>query len=111
MALDKYGTGDDPYCYPNSSILVNLLDIKKDEDLNEAEASFTKLALEEIEFESANYDLNYLQDIHCKLFKEIYEWAGEIRTIDLSKGSTRFCICSRIDPEAAKIFSVMEDAN
>lgn len=28
MALDKYGTGDDPYCYPGSDVLRNHLNIE-----------------------------------------------------------------------------------
>ena len=47
MALDKYGTGDDPYCYPGSNVLQNLLNIEDDDELAEAEAELTELAVEE----------------------------------------------------------------
>ena len=60
MALDKYGTGDDPYCYPGSNVLRNLLNIEDDEELAEAEAELTELAVGEIEFDAPPYDLDYL---------------------------------------------------
>lgn len=102
MALDKYGTGDDPYCYTGSDVLRNLLNIEDSEELAEAEKEITLLAVQNIEFDSPPYDLEYLQNIHRQVFEDIYEWAGELRTIDMSKGGTRFCTCNRIVPEANK---------
>lgn len=111
MALDKYGTENDPYCYPGTNVLRNLLNIEDDEELAEAEEAMTELAVEDIEFSPPPYDLNYLQDIHRQVFEDIYEWAGEPRTIDMGKGDTRFCTWTRITPEADKQFKVLADAN
>jgi cell filamentation protein len=36
------------------------------------------------------YDLAHLQAIHRHLFQDIYDWAGEIRTVEISKGAQRF---------------------
>lgn len=87
MALDKYGTGDDPYCYPGSNVLKNLLNIEDDEELAEAEAELTELAVEEIEFDAPPYDLDYFQSLHRQVFEDVFEWAGELRSIDMSKGT------------------------
>ena len=38
---DKYGVAHDKYCYPDSDVLVNLLDIRDADALDEAEAEFT----------------------------------------------------------------------
>ena len=38
---DKYGVAHDKYCYPNSDVLKNLLDIQDSSTLDEAEAEFT----------------------------------------------------------------------
>lgn len=111
MALDKYGTGDDPYCHPGSNVLQNLLNIEDHEELAEAEAELTVLAVEEIEFDSPPYDLNYFQSLHRQVFEDVYEWAGELRSIDMSKGTTRFCTCKRIAPEANKLFQHLADEN
>lgn len=109
MALDKYGTGDDPYCYPGSKVLQNLLNIEEDEELAEAEAELTELAVEEIEFDFPPYDLDYFRSLHRQIFEDIYAWAGELRSIDMSKGATCFCTCKRIMPEANKLFQQLAD--
>jgi cell filamentation protein len=105
--LDKYGVGQDAYCYPGTGVLRNRLGIQDDEQLLRAERDFSELAASQIEFSLPPYDLAYLTRLHQSLFRDIYEWAGEIRTLDISKGDTRFCNVNRIDPEATKIFSCM----
>jgi cell filamentation protein len=37
--------------------------------------------------------------------------AGRVRTIDISKGDTRFCSFHRIQPEADKVFLALSKAN
>ena len=102
--MDKYGVGQDRYCYPDSEVLKNRLNIEDDEALSEAEREITELAAEDIEFEPPPYDLATLQRIHRQLFADIYDWAGDIRTVDVSMGDTRFCTTQRIVPEAEKLF-------
>jgi cell filamentation protein len=36
------------------------------------------------------FDLAHLQAIHHHLFQDIYDWAGEIRTLEISKGAQQF---------------------
>ena len=44
------------------------------------------------------------------LFGDMYTWAGDIRSIDISKGDTRFCNCNRIEAEANKQFEKLKAA-
>lgn len=44
-------------------------------------------------------------------FQDLYDWAGQLRTVDISKGSTRFCNVQRIEPEASKLLAKMAMAN
>lgn len=111
MALDKYGAGRDPYCYRDSDVLCNVLNIEDSTELEEAEKTLTALAALQIELKPPPYDLDYLKTIHQHLFADLHEWAGELRTIDLSKGTTRFCNCDRINPEAGKIFKALKKAD
>ena len=37
------------------------------------------------------YDLAYLQAIHRQFFQDVYEWAGDLRTVGIEKGSEYFC--------------------
>lgn len=69
MSRDKYGTGQDPYCYPNSDVLINTLNIQDDLLLEEAERDISTLCANDIEFALPPYDLNYLSAIHKALFQ------------------------------------------
>lgn len=88
---DKYGIGQDSYCYPDSTVLRNKLDIRDDATLSEAERQLSAIAADNVEFNPPPYGLAYLQNIHRALFSDLYEWAGELRTVGISKQATRFC--------------------
>lgn len=102
--LDKYGTGQDPYCFPGTSILRNLQGLHDEQSLAEAERALTEIAAQSIDFTPPPYTLTYLQDVHRQLFADLYDWAGELRTVDISKDDTHFCTTARIEPEAQKLF-------
>ena len=109
--VDKYGTGDDPYTYEGSDVLINKFEIRDLQVLEEAEKEFTELAALSISFNEPPYNFETLCDIHRTLFSDLFEWAGEIRTIDISKGTTRFCSCEFIEREANKLFNSLAQEN
>ena len=37
-----------------------------------------------------SFDLAHLRAIHRHLFQDIYDWAGELRTVEISKGDQQF---------------------
>lgn len=90
MKRDKYGTGQDPYCYPGTHVLRNLLDLRDDAELANAELALSTEAAKHVEFVPAPYTLDTLRTLHRNLFGRIYEWAGELRAVDIAKDSTRF---------------------
>ncbi|CAM4350307.1 Fic/DOC family protein [Pseudoalteromonas ostreae] len=105
---DKYGVSNDSYCYPNSDILKNKLNITKATDLGEAELAFTATRYKEYSSKITtikDFSLNHLKHLHWQLFQDIYDWAGQIRVVDIAKGDTRFCTCSRIEAESQKQFT------
>ncbi len=106
---DKYGTGQDPYCYPGTDVFINKFNIQEKIILQKAEREITIVALNDISFFPPPYNLNCLKKLHRLLFFRIYDWAGEIRSIDISKKDTRFCTSSRIEPEANKIFNSLKN--
>ncbi|WP_130931361.1 putative adenosine monophosphate-protein transferase Fic [Pseudomonas sp. Sample_24] len=108
--MDKYGVGQDPYCYPGSDVLRNLLNIHDEEQLHKAERELSEIAVSKFRLLPPPYDLSLLQHIHKSLFSDVYEWAGLLRTVNIQKGDTLFCAADRIAPEAEKIFRVMENA-
>jgi len=109
--LDKYGTGQDPYCYPGTTILRNHLSLTNDDILAEAERALSEVAADSIEFAPPPYRLSYLKNLHLRLFTDLYDWAGELRTVDISKGDTHFCTTNRIEPEAEKLFTLLAEAD
>jgi len=109
---DKYGSGGDKrYCYPGSDVLINKLGITDQVALELAEIELTQARIEQFKPDFSNISLPALRAIHHFLFQDIYEWAGELRTVDISKGNTRFANVSRIEPEADKLFREMAQEN
>lgn len=104
---DKYGVAHDKYCYPDSNVLINLLDIRDSELLDEAESAFTAERYRTYAPSQqliSDFSLEHLKHLHHHLFQDLYAWAGNTRDVDISKGDTRFCTWTRIAPEAAKLF-------
>lgn len=107
--VDKYGIGQDvQYCYPDSNVLINKLGLTDERALNAAEIELTQARIDQFEPDFDNITLSSLRAIHRYLFQDLYEWAGELRTLDISKGSTRFANANRIEAEANKLFLQLE---
>lgn len=76
----------DPYLYDDVNTLINLADIKDSELLRKAEADITSIAMVGVyNLKYDKFDTETLQDIHKKIFGQIYAWAGEFRTIQMTK--------------------------
>lgn len=108
---DKYGVDQDPNCYPNTDTLINLLDIRSEVELEEAELELTSFRLEQFSPQFEQLTFNYLKKIHRHLFQDIYKWAGQLRSVDISKGDTRFCTAANIEREAVKQFQLLAKSN
>ena len=95
----------DPYCYPNSHVLKNKLNIHDSDGLKDAERRLAKYRTTELLNAPirGKFDFKHLQKIHHYLFQDIYDWAGEVRTVDIAK-SNLFCRCFAIESEAKRIF-------
>ncbi|GAA0712771.1 hypothetical protein GCM10008904_26310 [Paraclostridium ghonii] len=55
-------------------------------------------------------DFNYLKSIHKFIFGDIYEWAGTIRTVNISKGN-QFCRSEFIEEQMISIMRKLEKEN
>lgn len=91
--------------------MINRLGLRDEAKLAEAERELTFLAASQIEFNPPPYGLAYFQGLHLQLFSELFDWAGKLRTIDISKGETRFCHVDRIEIEAEKYFRQLSELN
>lgn len=91
---DKYGVAHDTYCYPNSEVLINLLDILDLDTLNKAETEFTAERYRNYKSSApslSDFTFAHLKRLHHYLFQDLYEWAGQPRNVGISKGETSFC--------------------
>ncbi|MCL2512743.1 MAG: Fic family protein [Oscillospiraceae bacterium] len=97
------------YCYPDSNVLRNKLEIKDAKILDEAERRLTGLNLLEIKANpiKGKFDLKHLKAIHKYIFGDIYEWAGELRTVNIAKGN-QFCLYMHLETYADGIFSELK---
>jgi cell filamentation protein len=77
----------DPYLYPGTGVLINKFGVHDRDILDEMEASYTSLRLSDMAENplSGEYDCRHLQAMHKYIFCDLYDWAGELRTIDIEK--------------------------
>lgn len=77
----------DPYVYPGTETLRNNFDIRDTARLQVVEASLTAMALAQLDAEGlpGGYDVAHLQAFHRAIFCDVYPWAGQIRTVQISR--------------------------
>lgn len=76
----------DPYLYEDVDVLKNRGDIKDSALLRKAEADITNYSMSLLyKFDFEEYDFDTLCEIHKMIFGQLYDWAGELRTIQIVK--------------------------
>ena len=87
----------DPYTYPGTDILRNIPDIRDPERVAAFEANATAARLMELDAAplKGHFDIVHLKGIHKYIFQDIYSWAGEFRTVNISKGGHPRCHAGR----------------
>lgn len=93
------------YCYKDSDVLINKLNITDEKDLYDAERGLVTLRTAQLNEEPIKgyFDFNHLKSIHKFLFQDVYSWAGDIRNCNIAKQDL-FCLCEYIDSFANDIF-------
>lgn len=100
---------DERYCYPHSDVLMNKLGIQDAEELKKAEREITSLRLANARVYKirGQFDLQHLKDIHKYIFQDVYDWAGEIRWVNIAKGNM-FCNYPFIEASAESLFTKLK---
>ena len=100
---------DDIYCIPGTAVLKNKAGITDQDQLDEYEGDFTAIRLLELTQNpvEGSFDLAHLCKIHQYLFQDVYEWAGEVRTVDIIRGDSRFCNVRQIQSYSTTVFSAL----
>lgn len=100
-------------CYPGTTVLINKLDLHSQVELNEVEAAlFTFKAMQwEEKPLCTTFDFEHYKAIHRHLFGELYDWAGQVRTVNISKKGTQFCPVEEIPRVSIAIFRRLAQNN
>lgn len=82
----------DRYVYPGTNILVNKFGLTDATALESIERTVSAKAIADMKAEgvTGRFDQPHLQDIHKRIFGDLYDWAGEFRDIQIWKGGTEF---------------------
>jgi cell filamentation protein len=103
----------DPYLYPGTSVLKNLLGLTNPELLERFEARRTHRRIAELIDNplSGGFDPAHLKAIHRYIFQDVYEWAGQFRTVNISKGGHLFGLANFLEPSLQQILTKLAAEN
>lgn len=77
---------NDPYLYEGSHVLRNLLNIQDEKELDLAEAELSRANMMLLYDEGFHdFSATGLCRIHKALFGDVYDWAGQLRIINIQK--------------------------
>jgi cell filamentation protein len=103
MSFEGYDAFDDPYAYPGTTVLKNLLDIRDRDTLEAFEVEISTLRAEE-PLPEGEFDSTHYGRVHHHLFQDVYDWAGQYRTVRTSKGGNAFCYPENIPAQMDALF-------
>ena len=95
----------DPYLYPGTNVLKNQRGLTDPEHLERFEARRTHQRIAELidNALSGGFDLAHLKAIHRYIFQDVYEWAGQFRTVNISKGGHLFGLADFLESSLQQV--------
>ena len=106
---DKFGEGRDPYLYPGLKVMRNRLGIRQAQRLEQAAWELTALRAATIELGPLVRGLPHLCAIHRQIYQDVFDWAGQLREVDIYQGDTRFCHFAYIEKEGNALLQDLEE--
>ena len=58
-----------------------------------------------------SFDFEHYKAIYHFLFSDLYDWAGQIRAVNISKKGTNFTLAENIEEQAALVFERLKNCN
>ena len=100
-------------CYPGTAVLVNKFDIREEAKLNEVEAVLVSARSAEWTNQprADSFDFAHYKVAHRFLFSDLYDWAGQIRKVNISKKGTDFCPAADIVQQGKLAFDRLKQQN
>ncbi len=101
---------DTEYCYPpDFTVLKNKAGLRDAEQLEQFERLKT---INRLRYCPLDIPISYegYKEIHRRIFQDVYEWAGQPRSVDIRKGDY-FCRAPYIDQEMRRQFRTLQREN
>ena len=97
----------DPYLYPGTDLLKNIPDLRDSERLAAFEANATASRLIQLGGRSIDgrFDVAHLKSIHRFIFQDVFFWAGQFRTVNISKDGQLFGLAQFLEPAMGGVLS------
>ncbi|MGO3886019.1 MAG: Fic/DOC family protein [Mycetocola sp.] len=103
----------DPYLDPTTGVLINRVGATTATELKRFEADLTTgrtIQMLENGSVARTNDTNELTSIHRHIFQDLFDWAGHIRTIDMSRdGGAFFAPAAGIDLNLDNLFGLLRE--
>jgi cell filamentation protein len=95
--------------YPGTDCLRNRFGIRDARTLARIEAEQTSILIAQLERIplAGRYDLEHLKAFHRRIFGDIYEWAGELRSVAIAKDDSVFALPEHIESYLAGVFDAL----
>lgn len=109
--MSKYQFRESDIYVPGTDIPKNRLGITEADLLHEIEATLLQQAYQTFiaELQSATrFDEAYFKSLHQRTWASLYDWAGEYRSVDMSKGGSLFCRAAFLETESSRLFRQLE---
>ena len=108
---ELYEARNSIYCYPNSNVLINKLDLKNAKRLEKAEKMIVLAKLYDLRQGKikGNFDKAHFISIHKYLFEDLYPFAGEFRKENIAKDSFSFAEWEFIESELDRLLIKLKE--
>ena len=110
---ELYEARNSIYCYPDSNVLVNKLNIKDNKKLEKAEKMVVLAKLYDLRQNKlvGDFDKAHIINIHKYLFEDLYPFAGKFRTENIAKDSFSFAEWEFIESELDRLLLKLKEEN
>jgi cell filamentation protein len=99
-----YDSVPDPYCYPETTILRNIPDLRTQEALGAFEAAAVTQRADE-PLPNGRLSVRHYRALHRHLFQDVYSWSGKYRIVRMAKDGNAFCYPEHISREMNQLFA------
>jgi cell filamentation protein len=98
-----YNAVEDPYCYPRTTVLKNRAGLRTQHALTRFETAMAAQRADE-PLPVGRLGVRHYRSIHRHLFQDVYAWAGQFRTVRISKADSMFCYPEHVAREMHRLF-------